>query len=128
MSVENAFMVGLAYHKKETSPVKKTLPKRKPEKNLEWRILTGNDDVRQYLVELISELGDISFGPTPFKFEGIEHEAIAVPFEMVLQLRTRKNAVFVAFHEGVERFWTVSAKYSTGDISPYLGRKITSPY
>lgn len=104
----------------------------KPNKNLlaqerwEWRIVTESKIIQDEVVRMVRKFGDAAYCDDTFTAYGITCEGASIPFSVAKQLSKRRRVQgedFVIFHSGGSRRWTVSEKYSRGDIRPYLGYK-----
>lgn len=131
MATENRspFQILQTYNNKN---VVKETEQVKPSKNLlaqerwEWRIVTESKTIQDEVIRMVEELEDAAYCDDTFTAYGIVCEGASIPLLVVERLSKRRRVPgedFVIFHSGGPRRWTVSEKYSRGDISPYLGNK-----
>lgn len=136
MATGNPFAAGISYlmnqpktKTPQPAPQIKHCSVHQSKRSMVWRAITDNQEVQQFLVDLVNKHGDASYGETTVLFQGKDFVAAAISEEMVETLVRSRHEDFVLLYRPSESYsWSLSKRHTKGDLAKYLGEKVAGRY
>ncbi len=127
----NAFELASSYTQTPKAPKPNPATEAKPTESSKkhWRIITQSAEIQARLVDMVNELGDAEYGETVTPFAERQHVSAAISEEMAMAIFSGSDPDYILLYRpGPSYMWSLSEKYTRGDLKKYFGQKMERVY